>query len=230
VTAGRGYNAGSSGITLAYPFTQYTYKPEYVWTYEGFVRAGLGHDISLTGNLFYSRYKDMQLPHYLSALSVEIRNAERVTTFGAELGLAWRPSPKNEVFANVGLLDTRISRYSAETESEGNELPRAPALSLNAGFNFSPDDKFELGADVRYTSAYFSETLNYPGGRITPYAVVNGRIAYSIGRARLFFSVRNLLNSFKATQVGVVVPGYPDYDYATLLPPREISAGVELRF
>jgi outer membrane receptor protein involved in Fe transport len=40
----------------------------------------------------------MQLPYYLSALSVEIRNAERVNTYGAELGLNWRPSPRNEVF------------------------------------------------------------------------------------------------------------------------------------
>lgn len=230
VTAGRGYNAGSASITLAEPYSQYTYKPEYVWTYEGFVRAGLGNDIELTGNVFYSRYKDMQLPYYLSALSVEIRNAERVNTYGAELGLAWRPSPKNEVFANVGLLDTKIERYSVDAASQGNELPRAPAFSLNAGFNFSPDGKFELGADVRYTSAYFSDTLNYAGGRISPYAVVNGRVAYNVGPARLFLSVRNLLNSFKATQVGVVVPGFPDFDYATLLPPRKISAGVELRF
>lgn len=230
VTAGRGYNAGSSSITLSYPYTAYTYKPEYVWTYEGFVRAGLGHDISLTGNVFYSRYKDMQLPYYLSALSVEIRNAERVNTYGAELGLAWRPSPGNELFANVGLLDTRIKRYSVDANAQGKELPRAPSFSLNAGFNVSPDGKFELGADVRYTSAYFSDTLNYAGGRISPYAVVNARVAYRVGPARLFLSVRNLLNSFKATQVGVVVPNYPAYDYATLLPPRKISAGIELRF
>lgn len=230
VTAARGYNAGSSSITLAPPFTQYTYEPEYVWTYEGFVRAGLGNDISLTGNVFYSRYKDMQLPYYLSALSVEIRNAERVNAYGAEVGLAWRPSPKNEVFANIGLLDTKIERYSVDANSQGKELPRAPAFSLNGGFNFSPDGKFELGADVRYTSAYFSDTLNYAGGKISPYAVVNGRVAYTVGPARLFFSVRNLLNSFKATQVGVVVPGIPDFDYAVLLPPRKISAGVELRF
>lgn len=230
VTAGRGYNPGSASITLAYPFTQYTYEPEYVWTYEGFVRAGLGNNISLTGNVFYSRYKDMQLPYYLSALSVEIRNAERVNTYGAEVGLAWQPSPKNEVFANVGLLDTRIKRYSVDAASQGNELPRAPAFSLNAGFNFSPDGKFEMGADVRYTSAYFSDTLNYAGGKISPYAVVNGRVAYNVGPARLFFSVRNLLNRFKTTQVGVVVPGYPEYDYATLLAPRKISAGIELRF
>lgn len=229
VTAGRGYNAGNSSITLSYPFTAYTYKPEYVWTYEGFVRAGLGHDISLTGNVFYSRYKDMQLPYYLSALSIEIRNAERVNTYGAELGLAWRPSPKNEVFANVGLLKTKIERYSVDANSQGKELPRAPAFSFNSGFNFSPDGKFELGADVRYTSAYFSDTLNYAGGKISPYAVVNGRVAYTVGPARVFFTVRNLLNSFKATQVGVT-PGYPEYDYATLLAPRKISAGVELRF
>lgn len=228
VSAGRGYNAGGSSITLSFPFQQYTYEPEYVWSYEGFVRAGLGSDISLTGNIFYSRYKDMQLPYYINALSIEIRNAERAKTYGAELGVAWRPSPGNELYANAGLLETRVDRYDADTRAEGNELPRAPAFSLAAGFSLSPDGAFELGADVRYSSAYFSEVLNDARGRVDPYAVVNGRVAYNVGPARLFFTVRNLLNSGSTILKGLSFA--PADDYAVLLEPRKVSAGVELRF
>lgn len=222
VTAARGYNAGGASITLSPPFLRYTYKPEYVWNFEGFARAGLSNDLSFTGNIFYSRYKDMQLPFYQTALSIEIRNAEHVTSYGAELGLAWRPSPKNEIFANVGLLGTRINRYD-DPLSVGNELPRAPSFNLAAGFSFSPDDTFELGADVRYSGAYHSDVLNDVVGRITPYTVVNGRIAYTIGPARLFLSVRNLLNSGKP-----VLKLYGTS--AVLLEPRKVSAGVEFRF
>lgn len=229
VTAARGYNAGGSSVTLSPPFLAYTYKPESVWSYEGFARARLDHDLSLTANVFYSRYEDMQLPFYQTALSVEIRNAERATTYGAEVGLAWRPSPKNEVFANVGLLETEINRYS-DPLSVGNELPRAPAFNLSAGFNFSPDDRFELGADVRYSSAYFSDVLNQARGKVDPYAVVNARAAYNVGPARLFLAVRNLLDSGKPIAKGILNPLDPAFDNAVLLEPRKLSAGVELRF
>ena len=230
ITAGRGYNAGGSSITLSFPFQQYTYKPEYVWSFEGFARAGLGNDISLTGNLFYSRYKNMQLPYYINALSIEIRNAERATTYGAEVGFAWRPSPKNEVFVNFGLLDTSIKRYDADTRAEGKELPRAPAFNLAAGFTVSPDGQFELGADVRYSSTYFSEVLNDASGRVEPYVVINGRVAYNVGPARLFFAVRNLLNSDVPVLKGLAPNPIGDDDYAVVMEPRKISAGVEFRF
>ena len=234
VMAARGYNIGGAGITLSPPFLGYVYKPEYVWNYEAFARAGLGNNISLTGNVFYSRYKDMQLPFYLSPLSIEIRNAERATTSGGELGLAWRPAPKNEIFANVGLLKTKINRFS-DNNSVGKKLQRAPGCSVSAGFNFSPDDAFEMGADFRYSCAYFSDTLNTTATRISPFAVVNARLAYDLGKARLFLSARNLLNSNK------VILKYQGYgmdennipilsEYGVPLEPRKISVGAEFRF
>ncbi|MGH6614538.1 TonB-dependent receptor [Sphingomonas sp.] len=227
ITASRGYSAGGAGITFFAPFVEYTYRPEYVWNYEGFVRAKLSRDLSLTGNIFYNRYKDMQLPFYLSPLSVVIRNAERTTTYGAEAGLSWRPSRGNEVFANVGVLRTRINRYN-DPLTVGNDLPRAPGFNLATGFNFSPDGKFELGADVRYTDGYFSDVLNDARTQVGAYTVVNGRLAYKIGPARLFFSVRNLLDSGKPVWIGLGLSEATDL--ATILEPRKISAGVELRF
>lgn len=229
VSAARGYSPGGSSVTLSPPFLGYTYQPEHVWSYEGFARAGLGHDLALTGNVFHSRYEDLQLPFYLSALSVEIRNAGRATTYGAEAGLTWRPAPKNEVFANMGLLDTKIDRYE-DPSSAGNELPRSPAFNLAAGFNFSPGGKLEFGADVRYSSAYFSDTLNEARGKVDPYTIVNARVAYHVGPALLFLTARNLLDSRKPVMKGILNPFDPASDYAVLLEPRKISAGVELRF
>lgn len=235
LTASRGYNAGGASITLSPPFQEYTFRPEHVWNFEGFGRVGLGSDLSLTGNVFYSRYKDMQLPLYLTSLSIEIRNAERATTWGAEAGLSWRPSEKNEIYANIGLLDTKIDRYSTDPRAAGNELPRAPTFNFAAGFNFSPDGKFEMGADVRYSGAYFSEVLNNPRAEVGSYAVVNARVAYDLGPAKLFVTARNLLNSNHVVAKGLGADPFtgmdmPAFDSAVLLEPRKVSAGIELRF
>lgn len=228
LTAGRGYNAGGAGLTFSAPIVSYTYKAEYVWNYEAFVRAQLGRGFSLNGNIFYNEYKDIQLPFYLSALSTVISNADKATTKGAELQLDWNPSGKNRVFASFGLLDTKIDRYTGQSDLEGNDLARSPAFSAAAGFVLSPDDKFELGADVRYSDTYYSDVLNSARGKIDPYAVVNGQVVYNFGPARVFFSVRNLLNS--GTPIMIYSGATAAADYATILEPRKVLAGVELRF
>lgn len=228
VTAGRGYNAGGAGITFSPPIVSYAYKAEYVWNYEAFVRAELGHGLSLNGNIFYNDYKDIQLPFYLSALSTVISNADKATTKGAELQLDWRPSGKNRLFASIGLLDTKIDRYTGQTALEGNDLARSPAFSAAAGFVLSPDGRFELGADIRYSDTYYSDVLHTARGKIDPYAVVNGQVAYDFGPARLFFSVRNLLNS--GTPIMIYQGTTAAADYATILEPRKVLGGIELRF
>ena len=72
------------------PFT-YSFKPEYVWTYEAFARTELfDKRVQVNANIFYSRYRDMQLPFIVAAPFVtEIRNAERAITYGAELTARW---------------------------------------------------------------------------------------------------------------------------------------------
>ncbi|HTO40259.1 MAG TPA: TonB-dependent receptor, partial [Rhizomicrobium sp.] len=110
-TAERGYNAGGAGFTFAAPFVSYQYNPEYVWDYEGFVRASLlDSQVTLTANVFYNTYKDLQLPFELSALSTVIRNAERATTYGAEATAHYRPMDMIDLFASIGLLQTRVDR------------------------------------------------------------------------------------------------------------------------
>lgn len=226
-TAGRGYNPGGASITLAAPFTAFAYDPEFVWSYEGFLRAGFANNVSLTANVFYNDYEGLQLPFFNNPLSIEIRNAERATTYGAEAGLLWNPSDGNDLYVNAGLLETKINEHS-DPLSSGNDLPRAPAFSLNAGFNVSPGGKLEIGADVRYSDAYFSDTLNTARAKIDPYTVVNARIAYNLEPARLFIAARNLFNN---TDPASIFAGPVDiFDGATLIEPRKVTAGVEVRF
>jgi len=225
-TVGRGYNAGGAGFTYSAPYVSYTYKPEFAWNYEGFLRSSLGNHWSATANVFYNDYKGLQLPFQLGINSTVIRNADKATTYGAEAGVSWR-SKGNAFFANIGLLKTDVNRF-ADSGIQGNDLPRSPAFTSDVGATFSPDGKLQMTADVRYTDAYYSEATNDPRGRTSPYAVVNGQLAYPVGPVRLTFTVRNLLDSAKPVSIG---PGATPQDYsATILQPRSVTGGVEVRF
>lgn len=227
VTAGRGYNGGGAGFTYYPPFVSYTYEPEFVWNYEGFLRGTLlGGRMTLTANVFYNDYKGLQLPFMLGPLSTVIRNADKATTYGAEAGINWRPLRGAELFANLGLLKSEINRYS-DPLAQGGSLPQSPAFTSDVGFHLSPGGKFEFGADVRFTDTYYSDVFNTARGKVSPYAVVNAQVAYNLGRARLSLSARNLLDSahpISFADYGAAAP------FATILQPRTVTGGVEYRF
>jgi len=228
VTVGRGYNGGGAGFTYSAPFVSYQYRPEFVWDYEGFVRAALlDNKLTLTGNVFYNDYKDLQLPFSLSALSTVIRNAERATTYGAEAQANYKPIEELELFASIGLLKTEVNRYSDPT-IQGNDLPRSPAFTSSVGFNWNAWQKLTVGADLRYTDAYYSDATNTARGKTSPYALVNAQVAYDFGVVHLFVASRNLFDSRAAIQV--IPQATPTLDVATLTQPRTFTVGLEKKF
>lgn len=228
VTAGRGYNAGGAGFTYAAPFVSYQYKPEHVWDYEAFIRTALlDGQLTLTGNLFYNDYDNLQLPFVLSPLSTVIRNAEKASTYGAETMATYRPTTSIELFGSFGLLQTNVDRYS-DPLVQGNDLPRAPAFTSDAGFTVTPWQTLSLNADVRYTDAYYSDATNKARGKTSPYAVVNAQVSYDFEVARLFLASRNLFDSH--APIAIIPGATPAADYATLVQPRTFTVGIEKKF
>ncbi|MGK9174586.1 TonB-dependent receptor [Yokenella regensburgei] len=221
----RGYNAGGAGITLSAPITSYTYDPEYVWNYELYTRHQLDDaNLVLTGNLFYNDYKDMQLPYYLASNSTAIRNADKVETWGAEVGATWTPRWDLELFTNVGLLKTRISDFGG-SGVEGNDLARAPAWTSNVGASWQLMSGLELSGNVAYSGSYYSAYDNDSRGRIGAYWTANAQLAYTFlyGRATLF--AQNLFDSDHK----VMISGNDVYS-AIRQRSRLVGASIELDF
>ncbi|HEX4243079.1 MAG TPA: TonB-dependent receptor [Steroidobacteraceae bacterium] len=228
VDAQRGYNGGGAGFTYAPPFASYTYDPEYVWNYEGFVRASLADGkVMLTANAFYSRYHDMQLPFNLSALSAVIRNADDAETHGLEFGARWRPVRALELFSDIGLLKAKITSYPG-SGTEGNDLPRSPALTGDFGVNYTVLGGLELDVDARYSDDYFSDVPNTLRLKVGPYWVSNAQAGYRFQHWRVFGYVKNIFNSDRPT---LLYPGTtPDLDSANILHPRAYGLGVQVDF
>ena len=232
----RGYNGGGAGFTYNPPFESYTFDPEYVWTYEAYARADLlDNRLSLTANLFYSDYKDMQLPFDLNpdptVWSVVVRNADRAVTYGAEVGARWLAMPGLELFADVGLLQTEVTDYPG-SGIEGNELAQAPAFTSNFGLVYQHESGIEFSADARFSDAYYSSINNDPRGKTDPYIVVNSKLGYHFandwGDIRLFAFVYNVFDNEEPVYIE---PGATSADdVANLLPPRTFGIGMEMKF
>jgi outer membrane receptor protein involved in Fe transport len=232
----RGYNGGGAGFTYDVPFQSYTFEPEYVWNYEAYARADLlGGKLALTGNLFFSDYKDMQLPFDLNPdpniWAVVIRNADRVETYGAELGARWLALPGLELFGDLGLLKTEVTKNPG-SGIEGHDLAQAPAVTADFGVIYRHESGVEFSADARFSDAYFSNIDNNPRGKTDPYFVVNSQIGYTFSNeyvdARIFAFVANI---FDSSEPIVIEPGAtPADDSAVILRPRTFGVGLQMTF
>lgn len=231
-TVGRGYNAGGAGFSFEPPNLPYTYEKETVTNYEAFVRASLaGGRLDLRANVFFNDYDGLQLPFDVNPdptfISTVIRNAPRATTYGAEIEARYRPLDKLSLFANVGVLKTKVNR-SEDPTVQGNALPRAPSFTFNAGVAFKPVAPLEITFDMRYTDAYFTDAFNDARGRIKPYTLANAQVSYRTGPARIFIAASNLFNT---TDAIFVYPGPTLADNnATITRPRRVTGGIEIAF
>ena len=223
----RGYNAGGAGMTFVAPLINYTYDPEYVWSYELYSRHGISDwNLELTSNLFYNDYKDMQLPYYLNSnsSSMVIRNADKVETYGAELGAIWKPTLDFELNSSVGVLKTRIKKFSS-SGIDGHELPRAPSLTANLGAKYMLMPGLELSGDVRFTDTYYSQYDNDSRGEIPSSWIANMQVAYTFTHGRVSVFAQNLFDSDKRI---MVIDN--DVSTAVLQRPRLVGVAVQLDF
>jgi outer membrane receptor protein involved in Fe transport len=233
-TIARGFNGGGAGFTFdetTEVFTNYQYDPEYVWTYEIFGRQELANGVGLTANVFYSRYRDMQLSYDLTPadptdFSFVVRNAEATESYGAELGVDWQAAEGLGVYASVGLLNAQITKYP-DSGFQGNDQPFAPDFSASAGVTWSRNG-WDAGLSTRYSSSYYSDLENNPRGKVDAYWVANAQLAYTWKGVRVYGYVDNL---FDSTDLLTVYSGpTPETDTADILPPRTYFAGVQYSF
>lgn len=236
----KGYNAGGSGITFVFPIVNYNYKKETAWTYELFGRQQFANGrLSTTQNLFYSRYKDMQLPFDLTPddstdEAFVVRNADDVRTHGLELGLTATLTESWRIYGNMAWLNTQVHKFP-NSGIEGNELLTAPDVTASLGILWQ-HGRWQTSLNSRYSAGYFSDVNNRPRGKTDAYVVADAQLAYDNDQMRWFASVKNLFDSEKALAryPGVVPAGstmqHSALDSAVLLQPRMLLIGVQISY
>ncbi|MDG2939788.1 TonB-dependent receptor [Bisgaard Taxon 10/6] len=228
IKVGRGYNPGGAGVTFGRPYTSYEYDAEYVWNYELYHRWNtLNNRLQINSNLFYSDYKDMQLPYYLGTNSVVIRNADKVATYGAEINANWQATDEFQLYAGLGLLKTEIKKYP-NSRIEGNKLARSPSYTAVLGGRYMLPKGFEIGADMRFTNGYYSTYTNERAGKVEAYSQTNLYFAYNFKHGRIMLYADNVFDSRKIiTSTPATGATSPDI---TKQQPRVIGISTELKF
>jgi len=144
LTAGRGFRSGGfNGIGIP------EFKPELLTSYElGYKSSWLDNQITFNTALFYQYDKDYQFFYInldLGAGQV-IANLDRVEIMGLESELNWRIQPGLEVFASLGLLDSRIKEVGQLSTdlpiTKGRRAPRTEPYNAVIGSQWN----FPLGA------------------------------------------------------------------------------------
>ncbi|GJE77096.1 TonB-dependent receptor [Methylorubrum suomiense] len=231
-----GYNPG--GVSLNLTTGRYiSFKEESARNYELFARARLLDDrMFLTTNLFYTNFKNGQ--HYIDqnlapgVFSSFTVNVDASRSYGAEIGADYLVLDNLRVKGGIGLLNTRITRdLNTRAVFQGKQFARAPAMNLKVGFDWEFMPKVTLGGVVRYTDDYFSEDANNPLAKIKSYTVADARITYVASEnARLFVFCNNLLDDRSVTYQRLTRARPSNYYEGTLVLPREIGGGVEVKF
>ncbi|MGB6104785.1 MAG: TonB-dependent receptor [Pusillimonas sp.] len=230
----KGYNPG--GVGLSFARGQYMeYEEESVWNYELFSRASLlGGRMNLTGNLFYSDFRDSQrlVPDYLDGVlygAVTV-NADKARSYGMELSMDYQVLDTLRIRSGIGLLHTRISKFSdGGSVLEGKEFGRAPSYTLSFGVDWDATPKLNVAFNIRRTDSYYSTDENISAYKIDAYTVADTRLSYALHKnLEIFAYANNLFDERSPTWM------YDDRTaggiVASMLPQREFGIGVKATF
>ncbi len=236
VLAQRAYNPGGVTLDPAHR-AQLEFRPEYLWDTEAFVRADLlGGLVNLNGNLFYNAIRDAQreLDFDLSSPAgqvglLQIISEPKARSYGAEIEMTAKVTPRLTLRAAVGLLSTKITKTIVPNDPAlGRRFAGAPAFTGSAAADWRPLRDLRLSAQVRHNSGYFGDDFETPVLRVNGWTIVDARVSWQRGRVTVFGYAQNLLDKFHMVAWDGS-PGDPDTD-VELTDPRELGIGVEARF
>jgi outer membrane receptor protein involved in Fe transport len=184
-TVRKGYSPGGSGVTVTGGV--FTYSSEKVTSYELSSKSNFDGETTLNANLFYNDYSDYQA---LSGLT--ITNVDKAHTYGLELEVKTWTIKDLELWGSVGLLQSEIDEYTADTDTVGKDLSSAPNTNLSIGFTKYIGDSWSLGADATYVGKFYSDLDNSRDSEVGDVTITNLRAQYMIGDLTIDAYVKNL--------------------------------------
>ncbi len=155
-----------------------SFRPEEVGVVEaGLKWLGLDGRLRINGDIFHTRYKDVQITPLFEGIGPVTRNAGNARIYGGELDLAFLPDPHWELTGGLGLLHTEYTSLTPESQVDQNlagmplltlssQLAKSPHVSANLASTYKWDlprgNTFGATVDASYTSSMFNDVLNSP--------------------------------------------------------------------
>ena len=169
------------------------HKEEVLYSYEiGFKRTFPEQAMRLNATGFYYDYKDYQAFGLIAAFP-EIRNTD-AEAYGGEIELAWSPADRLDLVAGISFMDSEIDEVPTVQDFfgivlplqhiENNELPNAPAFSINFLARHTwPFAGGELAfqIDGNYNDDQYLDVFNSAASKEEAYFIGNLRLTYITG-------------------------------------------------
>ena len=198
VSATRGFKSGGFNVSSTQPGRGFA--PEWVWSYEGGVKATLMNGRTRVNAAGFSMdYTNLQVNTPIGIGVFDIRNAAAATIRGVEVEGAARLGRGFDAGGHLTWLDATYDRYIAVAiggvigDVAGNKLNNAPELAgrLWAEWNGSlaSSDLLSLTVDATAQSTVFFTPFNDDLQRQLPYALVGARAEYGPSHRRWSINV-----------------------------------------
>ena len=246
----RGYKAGGFNVSLAgvdfgtidnasIAQDEIQFGPEYLTSAEGGYRfASADGRVSADVGVFYARreHEQIKIPLQLrlgdpSSFLFVTANAERATLSGLEGTFDWRATERLDLSAAVGLLQTKIERFSLFPELEGREQAHAPPYTFSLGAEYRVPSGWFGRVDVSGMGAFFFD-YGYDI-KSQPYTLTNLKVGRDWGRWSAALWGRNVLDERYAVRgfyFGNEPPDFPTKLYTRQGDPRQYGVTVRYRF
>jgi len=251
VSATRGFKSGGFNLLAIQP----GFAPEKVWSYEAGLKTRFaGGDGTLSANIFYADYKNIQVGQIVNLQSV-LTNAAAATLKGAEIEVAYKPATGFDLGATLAYLDAKYDQFCTgdptrpaapispgctaanPIDLQGNQFPRAPKLTLSGTLGYTADlggsGNLAFRVDARYQSRTFFTQFNRPLIAQKGYTLVNGRVTWTSDNDKLSVGayVNNVFDKTYFTEIlesGAFNPQLVAQGYVA--PPRTYGLTASVRF
>ena len=216
---------------------------ELSWNYEIGARTELARGVRVDGTFFRMDYENQIVPASLAGgIGATLTNGGSTLHQGLEVMGRIDTAPMLDTTHNVSLrlayTQVPVAKYTGlrfsnipgfgTTSITGNRLPYAPEHLLTFGIGYAQPSGLDLLLEVVHTSDQFGDDLNTVAGTadgqrglITAFTTLNSAVNYDLGRATVFFTVKNLLDdTFIVDRARGMLPNMP----------RLLQVGVRTRF
>lgn len=243
ISVAKGYKQGGFNLGLGLgpdvPSSDLTYEPEFLTNYEvGLKSLFLNSRLNLEGVIFYSDRKDQQVlistqvdPSDPNTFSFLTQNAAEGENYGFEGSATMDLSESINIFANLGILKTKIKNWKSRPDLEGRAQAHAPERSYSMGIQWKPSDQTYLSIEVTGKSSfYYSDSHN---NKSKSYKLTNVSYGYKVGQWNYDVWVRNIFNTYYSVRgfyFGNEAPNFETTLYERHGDPRNLGVSVRYDF
>ncbi|MDJ0907981.1 MAG: TonB-dependent receptor [Woeseiaceae bacterium] len=196
VTLSRGYKAGGFNLGVV-PDEVREFDDETLLSLEAGVKASLyGGRLAVNASVFANERRDQQVrtsfqldPNNPASFGFATINAETSEALGLEAELNWIVSETIDVYASLGLLDTRFDEFTTAPELIGRAQAHAPEYTFAAGGSYRHPSGWFLRVDASAKDEFYFDVSH--DQRSDSYELVNARLGYDADAWKATLWIRN---------------------------------------